>query len=153
MKSTATKLALIFALISFVQAEDRVATLGDLSSDPNGVFIESVLENHTTRPIYTSSPRRIFLQHKVDGEWVDTPHLTLAGHTGTEQQIKIESGAARKVGVDKRLYQSLVFAQYRLKVVLIDPDTGQPVSSLVSQPTTFKLAGDQNRTEHDSVRK
>ncbi len=143
MKSTATKLAIIFSLLSVTQAEDQIATLGELSLDQNGVFIGALLENLSAKAIYTSSPRRIFLQHKFEGEWVDTPYLRLVGHTGTEQHIKIESDASKKVGVDKRLYQSLVYEKYRLKVVFFDPDTGNPAGSLLSRPATLKSGSEQ----------
>ena len=125
-------------------------SLGDLSPGPKEGFVGAVLENHTDKPIYTSSPRKVFLQHKVDGEWIETPHLTFAGHTGTEQHIKIESGASKKVGVDKRLYPLRVHEPYRLKVVLIDPDTGKPSGSLVSRPSTLKTS-DQSRADQSAT--
>ena len=142
MRSISTCWALLLAFVPILQAEDPVARLGELSPGPRENFLSAVLENLTDEPIWTSSPRGIVLQHKIDGEWTDTPRMTLSGHAGTEQYTRIESGGSLKVGVHKELNPSLAQEPYRLKVVLIEPETGKAAGFVLSKPLVLRSGSD-----------
>jgi len=132
----------VFLGVSLCSAGDRIATLGDPVPSSNGALIGGVLKNLTDEPIYTSLSSGIILQHKINGEWINTPHptlLRLVGHVGTDQWTRIEVGASHEVGVEGRDYQPFVHEQYRLKVILIDPKTGKPTGSVLSRAVTLNF--------------